>query len=107
MSCPYSFSARVLTPLNRLDVLTNQPALQIYTCNGIYNASDPIPRKMSQGGTGNATDGPVYEDHSCLVLEQESYLDAINNPEFGVDQIYGPNRPYFWHSSYMFSILED
>ncbi|KAH9914489.1 galactose mutarotase-like domain-containing protein [Epithele typhae] len=92
----------------KLEVVTNQPALQIYSCNGIFSAADPVPRKAAQGG--NATDpaaSAVYENHSCVVLEQESFLDAINNPEFGVDQIYGPARPYFWHASYRFSVLED
>lgn len=82
----------------RLDVVTNQPALQIYSCN----AMDPTPRKNSQGGPD-----AVVEDYSCFVFEQESYLDAINNPEFGIDQIYGPNRPYFWHSSYIFSVVDE
>ena len=94
-----------LTPFapHRLDVTTNQPALQIYSCNGIYTPADPVPRKASQGG-GSAD--VVYENHSCVVLEQESYLDAINNPEWGVDQVYGPDRPYFWHASYKFSVLK-
>ncbi|KAL1747662.1 galactose mutarotase-like domain-containing protein [Schizophyllum fasciatum] len=86
----------------RLDVVTNQPALQIYTCNAEYNATDPVPRKNSQGGPD-----AYIEDHSCFVLEQESYLDSINNPEFGIDDIYGPDRPYFWHASYKFSVIDE
>ncbi|KAL0577070.1 hypothetical protein V5O48_004913 [Marasmius crinis-equi] len=82
----------------KLDVITDQPALQIYTCNGF---DDTIPRKAEQGGP-NAT----YGQHSCLVIEQESYIDAINNPEFGVDQIYGPNRTYEWEAEYKFSVLQ-
>jgi len=85
----------------KLEVTTNQPALQIYTCNGIFNAASPIPRKVDQGGPGT-----VYADHSCLVIEQESWIDAINNPNFGINQIYGPLRPYNWESSYVFSVLK-
>ncbi|KAJ7283933.1 galactose mutarotase-like protein [Mycena rebaudengoi] len=86
----------------KLDVTTNQPALQIYSCNGILNpAALPIPRKASQGGPD-----AVYENHSCIVIEQESLIDAINNPEFGVNQIYGPKRPYNWEASYVFSVLK-
>ncbi|KAJ7180255.1 galactose mutarotase-like protein [Mycena crocata] len=85
----------------KLDVTTNQPALQIYTCNGIFNPTAPIPRKAGQG-----TPGSVYENHSCLVIEQESWIDAINNPEFGIDQIYGPGKPYTWEASYAFSVLK-
>ncbi|KAF8897676.1 galactose mutarotase-like domain-containing protein [Infundibulicybe gibba] len=84
----------------KLDIITNQPALQIYSCNGLFNASAPITRKRSQGGPS-----VVYTDHSCIVIENESFIDAINNPEFGVDQIYGPGRPYDWEASYIFSTL--
>ncbi|KAH8105953.1 galactose mutarotase-like protein [Cristinia sonorae] len=82
----------------KLDVFTDQPALQVYTCNGIFNAELPIPRKRAHGGPES-----VYENHSCVVIEQESWIDAINNPEFGVDQIHGPGRDYRWSSTYVFS----
>ncbi|KAF9008937.1 galactose mutarotase-like domain-containing protein [Cyathus striatus] len=84
----------------KLDIFTNQIALQIYTCNGIFNATLPIPRKSSQGGPTK-----VYENHSCVVIESESIIDAINNPELGVNQIFGPQTPYIWKSSYKFSII--
>jgi len=85
----------------KLDVTTDQIALQVYSCNGIFDPTLPIPRKADQGGPGT-----VYDNHSCLVIEQESYIDAINNPEFGINQIYGPNRPYTWESTYAFSVLK-
>jgi len=85
----------------KLDVTTDQLALQIYSCNGIFDPALPIPRKADQGGPGT-----VYDDHSCVVIEQESYIDAINNPEFGINQIYGPNRPYTWEATYAFSVLK-
>jgi len=83
----------------RLDFTTDQIALQVYTCNGVA-APVPIPRKVSQGGPST-----TYADHSCLVIEQESYIDAINNPNFNINQIYGPQRPYEWHSTYHFSTI--
>ncbi|KIJ70101.1 hypothetical protein HYDPIDRAFT_23244 [Hydnomerulius pinastri MD-312] len=83
----------------RMDVVTNQPALQMYACNGIYNASLPIPRKGTQGGPKS-----YYQDHSCVVIEQESYIDAINNPEYNSNQIYGPGRDYLWEAAYQFSV---
>jgi aldose 1-epimerase len=49
----------------RMDVTTDQTALQVYTCNGIFNASLPIPRKASQGGHL-----AHYTQHSCVVIEQ-------------------------------------
>lgn len=73
---------------------------QVYTCNGIFNETLPIPRKQSQGGPPN-----IYTDHSCMVIEAESIIDAINNPEFGVDQIYDPARPYSWEASYVFTTV--
>ncbi|KAJ7765020.1 galactose mutarotase-like domain-containing protein [Mycena maculata] len=85
----------------KLEVTTNQPALQVYTCNGIFNPDLPIPRKVDQGGPDT-----VYADHSCLVVEQESWIDAINNPNFGINQIYGPGRTFNWESSYVFSVLK-
>ncbi|EGN93013.1 hypothetical protein SERLA73DRAFT_190141 [Serpula lacrymans var. lacrymans S7.3] len=86
----------------RFDAWTNQPALQLYACNGIYNASLPIPRKQDQGGPSS-----YYQDHSCVVIEQESYIDAINNPEYDANQIYGPGRDYVWESTYVFSVMKD
>ncbi|KAF7292356.1 hypothetical protein HMN09_01219600 [Mycena chlorophos] len=86
----------------KLDVVTDQVALQVYTCNGIFNASNPIPRKADQGGP-NA----YYEDHSCIVLEQQGYIDAVNNPQWGYNPIYGPLRDYEWHSTYTFSVVKD
>ncbi|KAJ7177683.1 galactose mutarotase-like domain-containing protein [Mycena filopes] len=90
----------------RLDLSTNQIATQVYTCNGIVFPPiiPAIPRKADQGGTG--PDGAIYEPESCVALEQESIVDAINNPELGVDQIYGPERPYTWETMYAFSVLE-
>ncbi|KZP17313.1 galactose mutarotase-like protein [Athelia psychrophila] len=85
----------------KLEVTTNQQALQMYTCDGIYNATNPIPRKKDQGGPDYH-----YTDHSCVVLEQESYIDAINNPEYGINQIYGPGRDYNWESKYVFSVVK-
>lgn len=73
----------------------------MYTCNGLYNATLPIGRKTSQGGHLSH-----YTQHSCIVIEQESIIDAINNPEFGVDQIYGPGRDYTWEATYAFSVVK-
>lgn len=86
----------------RIDVTTDQPALQVYTCNGIFNASLPIPRKQDQGGSPSA----FYQDHSCLVVEQEGWIDGINQPEWKVDQIYGPDKDYHWNSQYQFSVIQ-
>jgi aldose 1-epimerase len=86
----------------RMDVTTNQPALQIYTCNGIFKAENPIVRKKAHG-KGH------YTNYSCFVLEQESWIGAIddNTQQWGIDQIYGPGtkngKEYYWESVHKFS----
>jgi len=51
-----------------LKVLTNQPALQLYTGNHL----------KSQKGT----DGAIYKQHSAICLETQYIPDAINQPSF-------------------------
>lgn len=61
----------------RLDISTDQPAFQVYSGNGLN-----IPRKVIHGGPDKN-----YTKWSAVVIEQESLIDAINNPQWGVDQI--------------------
>ncbi|KAJ7121117.1 galactose mutarotase-like protein [Mycena epipterygia] len=78
----------------RLDIVTDQPAVQMYT------ASLDMPRKEVHGGPGKE-----YGPHSTVALEQEGWLDAINTPEWGVDQIYHPGREFVWNAEYRFSVV--
>ncbi|SGY91713.1 BQ5605_C038g11692 [Microbotryum silenes-dioicae] len=78
-------------------VRTNQPAVQVYTCN--HQGS--TPRKHSHGGP----DAGFYEKHSCVVLEQQGRIGAIREPEWGEDQVYTPSRAYDWWSEYSFSTV--
>ena len=64
--------------LVRLDVFTNQPAMQAYTGGNFKE----IPRKAVHGGPDLN-----YTKFSAVVLEQQGVIDAINNPEWNVDQI--------------------
>ncbi|KAG0140682.1 hypothetical protein CROQUDRAFT_52879 [Cronartium quercuum f. sp. fusiforme G11] len=78
----------------KMTVTTDQLGLQIYTCNDIQ----PIPRKVSHQGPLT-----IYENHTCVVIEQQSLIDGINNPHWGIDQVYsGPSKPYEWNSLYEF-----
>ena len=61
----------------RLDVSTNNPAAQVYTGNWLNT-----PRKVAHGGPTLK-----YTSHSAVAIEQEGYIDAINTPEWSVDQI--------------------
>lgn len=89
----------------RLDIRTNQKAAQLYTCNGVANVRK-IPRKASQGG-GQGKDA-YYENHSCMVLEQQNLIDAINHlndPEWAAayaDEFLKPGETYKWEAEYHF-----
>lgn len=93
----------------KLSVASNQAAIQAYTCDGIDSPSKgSIPRKQVHGGkVGNSIGDVIYGNHECVVLEMEDYIDGINQPEWGRNQIYGPNRPYHWKSTYKFSTVDE
>jgi hypothetical protein len=74
---------------------------QIATANSIFNATNPIGRKKSQGGHA-----AHYTDHSCVTVGLESWIDAINHPEWGVDEVYGPGKDYLWEGKYAFSVIK-
>ena len=46
----------------------------------------------------------MVEQNSCMVIEMEDVIGAINYPEWGIDQWYGPERPYEWTATYAFSV---
>lgn len=85
----------------QMQVKTDQVAIQLYTCDGISGAAGSIPRKRVHGGDG--TLGEIYENHTCVVVEMEDYIDGINNPHWGRNQIYDKHRPYTWRAEYSFS----
>ncbi|KAM5537708.1 hypothetical protein V8D89_008621 [Ganoderma adspersum] len=78
-----------------LDVTTDNPAVQVYT--GFWLDT---PRKAVHGGPA-----VNYTKWSAVAIEQEGYIDAINTPEWGVDQIYYPGKDYEWESVYKFSTV--
>jgi hypothetical protein len=83
----------------KVSVVSDQPAIQVYTCSGISGAKGSLPRKRSQGGDG--TLAQIYENHSCIVLEMEEWIDGINHPEWNRTQIYAPEgQPYIWNADY-------
>ncbi|CAL1715930.1 unnamed protein product [Somion occarium] len=79
----------------RLDVTTDSPAVQVYTAFWL-----DTPRKVVHGGPGLN-----YTSFAAVAIEQEGYIDAVNTPEWGVDQIYGPDRDFEWNSTYKFSLV--
>ncbi|KAI0773486.1 galactose mutarotase-like protein [Fomes fomentarius] len=77
----------------KLEVTTSNPAVQVYT--GFWLNT---PRKEVHGGPSK-----TYSKWSAVAIEQQGYNDAINTPEWGVDQIYYPGKDYTWHAQYKFS----
>ncbi|KAM6492142.1 galactose mutarotase-like protein [Amanita muscaria] len=76
----------------RLDIMTNQPSVQVYTPIDV-----PIPRKVIHGGPNID-----YGSWPAVAIEQQGYLDAINTPEWNVDQIHYPGRDFEWSTEYRF-----
>ncbi|PPR01531.1 hypothetical protein CVT24_001843 [Panaeolus cyanescens] len=76
-----------------LDISTNQPAAVVYTSFWLNTI-----RKNDHGGPSLK-----YDRSSAIAIEQQGHVAAINTPEWGVDQIYGPDREYEWVSEYKFS----
>jgi galactose mutarotase-like enzyme len=64
-------------PFYRVDISTNQPAVQMYTAYWLNT-----PRKEVHGGPSQ-----VYGPWAAIALEQQGYVDAINTPEWDVNQI--------------------
>ncbi|KAF7360206.1 Galactose mutarotase-like protein [Mycena venus] len=89
-------SSEVLTTLYsnvsgiRLDIRSNQPAVQVYT------ASLNLLRKGVHGGPGK-----LYGERSTVAIEQEGWIDAINTPEWGVDQICESRNGGFFSPTYI------
>ncbi|OSD01850.1 galactose mutarotase-like protein [Trametes coccinea BRFM310] len=80
----------------RLDVTTNNPAVQVYTAYWL-----DTPRKKVHGGPSLN-----YTKWTAVAIEQEGYIDAINTPEWHVDQIYYPGKDFFWDTTYKFSTVD-
>lgn len=89
----------------KLSITTNQEAWQIYTTAGLNGPTKAsIPRKRAHGGDGSLD--KIYENYSAMVIEAEDWIDAINNPEWGRNQIYGEGRDYQWEAKYQFSTVD-
>lgn len=92
-----TFLADCSCALNKrsLDITTNNPATQVYTAYGL-----DVPRKIVHGGPSLN-----YTVFSAVAIEQEGYIDAINTPEWHIDQICQCLfiRFAYVHSFYVFS----
>jgi aldose 1-epimerase len=89
----------------QMDVSHNQRGFQIYTCNG---QNGTIPVKQSQQDRNQGTPGATgfVQQHGCVVIEPQVWIDGINHPEWGVDQyeIFSPDTgPLVYYATYDFS----
>ena len=71
-----------------MDVLTTQPALQLY--------SDNVGRPSTGKG------GKSYANHYSMSLETEGYLDAVNHPDFP-STVVAPGKPLHEVTLFRFS----
>lgn len=76
----------------RIEVLSDQPGLQVYSGNFFNGAAD--------GKTGRP-----MPFRSALALECQNYPDAINNPAFP-DEVLMPGETYRQHTVYRFSAVK-
>ncbi|PLW49744.1 hypothetical protein PCASD_01569 [Puccinia coronata f. sp. avenae] len=87
----------------KMSVITDQLGVQIYSCTSIHSLDgsyEPIPRKKSHEGPH-----AIYENMSCIAIEQQGLIDGINHLEWNIDNIYGPDKPYEWNAIYEFSTI--
>lgn len=77
-----------------MEVATNQPALQFFTC---LNMDGTIPVKPSQveRNSENEEAAGFVEKYGCLAIEPEGWIDSVNNPQWGQrsNVIYSPESP--------------
>lgn len=89
-----------------MEVVTNQPSLQFFTC---LNMNGTIPVKASQvARNGNRSNVTFVEEYGCYAIEPEGWVDGINNPEWGQQSnlLYTPeSRPFMNLATYTFGII--
>ncbi|KAF2872191.1 aldose 1-epimeras-like protein [Massariosphaeria phaeospora] len=85
----------------RADLVTNQDAIVIYTCNWNDGKTE---FKSTQGVAGQ--DKFIPRD-GCIAIEAQDYVDGINHPEWGrlSHQIFGPGQKYHWESEWTFGLV--
>jgi len=77
-----------------MEMYTNEPGVQVYSGNfqGV-GADKDIVRKL----------GKKYPQHVSICLESQKYPDSPNHPEWA-SPVVTPEKPYYSHAAYKFSI---
>ena len=90
-----------------MEVMSNQPAVQIYTCNGIGSIpvkQSQVKRNRERGHSGVE----VVRSHGCIAIEPEGWIDGINNPQWDQRrfQVFGPmDEPAMNLATYRFGTM--
>lgn len=93
----------------QLDLNTNQPSLQLYTCNTL-NGSIPIKPSQQQtnANLNSAAQTKYIQQFGCVAIEPQGYIDGINNPQWGEQnhEVFSPTTgPSVNHATYDFSVF--
>lgn len=75
-----------------MEVATNQPSMQVFTCLNMDGTIGVKPSQVKRNGKDKETTGFV-EKYGCLAIEPEGWIDSINHPEWGQDVVYSPGGP--------------
>lgn len=77
-----------------MEVATNQPAFQFFTC---LNMDGTIPVKSSQSkrNSEDMNAAESIEKYGCFAIEPEAWIDSVNNQQWGQQPnvIYSPETP--------------
>lgn len=87
-------AATAISPLTgiRLDVLTTEPGLQLYTGNFL-------------NGNDKGKQGVYYEKHGAFCLETQHFPDSPNQPDFPSTLLL-PRQVFHSETSYRFSVVK-
>jgi aldose 1-epimerase len=89
----------------QMDLSTNQQGLQLYTCNG-QNGTIPMKQSQQNRSRGDGDAVKFVNKCACLVIETQGWIDAVNQPGWGVNDytLYSPTTgPAINYATYNFS----
>ncbi|GAB1213281.1 hypothetical protein ATERTT37_002430 [Aspergillus terreus] len=88
-----------------MEVATNQPAIQVFTCLNMDGTIPVKPSQVERNGKDKEAAGSV-EKYGCLAIEPEGWVDSINHPEWGQDVVYSPgDLPAINYATYTFGTI--
>ena len=89
----------------QMTMSSNQIGIQIFTCMS-QDGTIAVKQSQQQRNQGVNASTPYIQKYGCFALEPQAYIDAINNPEWGINEIYGPTTgPSINLANYDFSTL--